>query len=188
MGNSCSLTYVDSDNDTHILDFEFKDLIVLQDAINSILNERNKSQLGLFDVEVKETAKQDIYSFDMFWKRFPEKRGKTNTQKMWKREIKNDPEKVIRVYNCLYFYLKDVRDARRRGFMQRFCAGDKFFRNREDFIGYHDTLITNLGEAITKVDIINEQIKQEESINENIMKARSNKFIDLSSKFNEREW
>jgi len=156
-------------------------IIKLEKINGEILSESDQqaneiAQTTLFETEEVQTGsspKPNVYGFDFYWRHYPKKAGKKKTEEMWAREVKDEPSAVIRIWNCLYFYLKEVRDERRKGFDRAFQHGDRFFRNREDWIGYTDTLITGMAEAITRVVGVLEQLKNEANINQQVAQQQA---------------
>lgn len=140
----------------------------LHNAVDEYLKQDN-GQLHLFDT--------DKLSFEFFWKRYPTKRGKTAAKKIWDREVKGNDQKMLFVWNALYLYLKEVRDARRRGFMQQFCHGDRFMRNMDDFVDYDDECIHDLDLLVNKVEWVRNQLKNEEKVSQQVSSINSNEII-----------
>lgn len=134
-------------------------------------------QLPLFESSNKITThnKRSMAenSFETFWKRIPEKAGKTNARKLWGK-LKNDREQIIRVWNSLFIYLKDIQRHRRRGFYKQFKNGDTFLRSYIDWLDYDHELIQDLNEIINKVDSVLGELKEEDKINVSVSKIKLN--------------
>ena len=122
-------------------------------------------QEDLFGEFSKTVNSSDIFSFEQFWKRVPSGVGKRKSKLLWSKEVGEIPVNVVRAWNCLYSYLKRVRDNRRKGFYQHFRSGERFFREREDYIDYSTTLYSDINVLIEKVDILIEEMRSEDGVN-----------------------
>lgn len=129
-------------------------------------------QEDLFGGKTELANENDIYSFNNFWARVPSGVGKKKSKLLWSKEVNDIPVHVIRAWNCLYAYLKKVRDNRRKGFYQHFRSGERFFREREDFIDYNTKLYSDIEILVEKVDALIEEIRQEDLVNQGLQQYK----------------
>jgi len=112
---------------------------------------------------------QEHSAFEQLWKRYPKKAGKPSAEKLWKNDIKNDHQKIIKIWNSFYYYLEYVKKDRQKGQYRPFRDGSTWFNNWMDFLPYEESKMDySLESIMNKVDRELEAVAGEEKIKKTI--------------------
>ncbi len=82
--------------------------------------------------------------FEEFWQYYPIKAGKKKCLNVWNRDVNRQLDKIIRIWNSLYIYLKLTKERRNGGDIPAYKNADTWFKDWDGWIGFDDKLIHDL--------------------------------------------